>query len=138
MMNFVEDTEYDEFTVTHQVNDQYIRIFFQGDKTDFDCFFWNVAIVVYDNEDEIDANFIAYPRTGRQGMRTLILAKQSILEFETFIQEQYSWAKHTIYAGWHDELRHKVYERGLLSAGYVYGQIPLDKSQDIFFVKQLF
>lgn len=139
MLNFVEHPTQNEFSIVHKINDQFLLVIFQGERTN-NIFYWNIAIVVYDKEEDIDTHFTTFPRTGRQGANTLVLAQKTIVEFEKFIIGQYCFndMKHIIYAGWHDEVRHRVYERGLLRIGYVYDEVPVDNSQEFFFVKRLF
>jgi len=66
-------------------------------------------------------------QTGKCGLEGLLWAKNKIVEFESFIKDEYPNIKIKIHVHWSDSKRRKVYERSLSKMGYVYERVEGQK-----------
>lgn len=120
MITFIEDFDYYNFMAKKQFSDQEMEVEFQGHFCEEEeRFYWNIAICVYDDPSQKEANYRNMRNTGRNGIATLLFAKEVVKDFESYIVDHMAWAKHTLYAGWMDERRHVTYKRGLEPIGFI-------------------
>jgi len=80
--------------------------------------FYNIYLVTSHKRKQADSTYGL--ATGKDGFAGLLWAKNKIIEFESFIKEKYPDIPVIIYCHWTDNIRRKIYERGLSNIGYKY------------------
>lgn len=96
-----------------------VQVTFYGDYWDHQrTAEFTVWLVVYKKRKNIDTSFLQ--ETGIDGLKTLLFAKKSILEFERFILSNYGDCHKKIFINihWDDNRRRNVYLRGMKNEGY--------------------
>lgn len=120
------NTYYDETILD---SGQSIRIEFNEDANDKECYYYNIYLVISNKKKSRDNTYLK--QTGKDGVKGLLWAKRKIIEFEEFIKEEHKESSIMICTRWDDNRRRNVYERGLRDIGYkfnmVFGQKQLCK-----------
>ena len=86
----------------------------------FNKLYFNVYLCTYHKRKQEINNFLKRP--GKDGVETLIWAKNKLIEFEDILRENYTKECY-ILVKWDDNKRRNVYERGLIKLGYKYDYI---------------
>ena len=106
-------------------NGQTLRIEFQELWGDNICEY-NVSLVIYNKRKQLQDDRLYCKGTGKYGIKTLLIARDIILEFENYIKNEIAPSefhkdnKFYIIISWLDNRRRNVYERGLKNYGYQY------------------
>lgn len=79
---------------------------------------FNVFLVVYKKRKDIHTSTLK--QTGKDGLKTLLFAKEAIKEFETYIVSKFGNYHNKIFINieWDDNRRRNVYHRGLKNDGF--------------------
>lgn len=79
---------------------------------------FTVWFIVYKKRKDISNSFLK--QTGKDGLKTLLFAKEALAEFEEFIVSEFGHCHNKIFIniGWDDNRRRDIYYRGLKSRGY--------------------
>jgi hypothetical protein len=105
---------------------QTLKIEFQEDYNK-NRYLYNVYFAVMDKRKSESNVFLR--TTGKDGLKSLIWAKNKIIEFEEFIKTEFEGSPPiTIYLQWDDNRRRNVYEHGLKKLGYKFGMVAGKKA----------
>lgn len=79
-----------------------------------------ISLDVYHKRKQVNENILK--QTGKDGLSSLLFAKQAIVEFEEYILNDWGSYHKEIYLKvlWEDSKRKRVYERGLKDLGFFF------------------
>lgn len=108
-----------EFVYTKKIkleNNQTINIQFHEYYTN-KSYVYNIFLEVFSKRKKSSRNIENEISTGKFGIKPLLLAKKTILDFEDYIKERRK-GRLVIYCTWTNNRRRDVYYYGLNSSGY--------------------
>lgn len=84
-------------------------------------YYYNVHLVIVDKRKSKHDTYLK--STGKDGLSSLIWAKQKVKEFEGYIGNQHIGIPKTIYCRWDNGKRRNVYAYGLKESGYKFNMV---------------
>lgn len=120
-----EDGDINYFVKVKLPNGQTLRMDFQ-ELQDNGIYEYNVCLIIYTKRKQLQDDRLYCKSTGKYGIKTLLIARDIILEFENYIKNEIAPSKFHkdnkfyIIISWLDNRRRNVYERGLKNYGYQY------------------
>jgi hypothetical protein len=94
---------------------QTIKIEFQEDWSN-DKYYYNIYLVTTHKRKQESSTVLQ--RTGKDGLKGVMWAREKVKEFEEFIKEIHKGIPIIIHCGWDCNIRRNLYERGLKDLGY--------------------
>lgn len=131
MYNFKKDEDGDYYVKEKLPNGQTLHMTFQVFNKNDSCSFW-VGLIIYKKRKQLSDDRLYLKGTGTLGIKTLLIARDIILEFEEYMKQiiyesktiygrSFTYDKYYIAIDWDDNRRRDVYKRGLQKYGYDYG-----------------
>lgn len=120
-----EEGDINYFVKVKLPNGQTLRIDFQELQGD-GIYEYNVCLIIYTKRKQLQDDRLYCKSTGKYGIKTLLVARDIILEFEKYIKDKiapnkfHKDNKYYVIVGWDNNRRRNVYERGLKKYGYQY------------------
>ena len=99
---------------------QTIKIEFQEDWSS-DRRYYNIYLVIMNKRKLNRDTYLK--STGKDGLSSLIWAKQKVKEFEEYIKDRHPETPKTIHCSWDNGKRRNVYAYGLKGLGYKFGVV---------------
>ena len=118
-----EDGDINYFVKVKLPNGQTLRMDFQELQGN-GIYEYNVCLIIYTKRKQLQDDRLYCKSTGKYGIKTLLITRDIILEFENYIKNEIAPSefhkdiKFYIVIGWLDNRRRNVYERGLKKYGY--------------------
>jgi hypothetical protein len=109
-----------------KMGSQTVEMDFDGfRKSIYEGMIWYVCLTVYNKRKQIDNLHDSLEVVGKRGAETFVIALKMLKEFEKYLQERTIGSdKNSIYIGWADSLRKKIYCHFLKRYGYRYIHCP--------------